>query len=278
MLDDFFVRAVLGGIGVAIVAGPLGCFVVWQRMSYFGAAIAHAALLGLALGFLFDVEPLLGIIVVSVLFAVGIVGLQRRSYLASDTILGIFAHVALALGVVVVSFMETLRVDLMSYLFGDILSVGRLDLLWIYLGGALSLAVLVWVWRPLLAVTVHQDLAAAEGIAVERCQLIFTLLLAAIIAIAMKVVGVLLIISMLIVPAAAARYVSRTPERMAVMAVLIGILSVGCGLGASLQWDTPSGPSIVLVAFLMFLLARLARVSKKLIARYRRSVLGTRDF
>ncbi len=266
MLDDFFIRAVLGGIGVAIVAGPLGCFVVWQRMSYFGAAIAHAALLGLALGFLFNVEPSLGIIVVSLLFAVGIISLQRRSYLASDTVLGIFAHVALALGVVVVGLMETLRIDLMSYLFGDILSIGRLDLLWIYLGGALSLAVLVWIWRPLLAVTVQEDMAAAEGIAVERSRLLFTLLLAVVIAIAMKIVGILLIISMLIIPAATARYVSRAPESMASISVCFGITSVVFGLGASLQWDTPSGPSIVLVAFLLFLLARFVRMPKRLLS------------
>ena len=175
MLDDFFVRAVLGGIGVALVSGRLGCFVVWQRMSYFGAAIANAVLLGVALGFMFDVAPLLGIIVVFVIFALGIVDLQRRSDLASDTVLGIFVHMALALGVVVAAFMETLRLDLMVYLFGDLLAVGRLNLLWIYFGGAASLAVLVGIWRPLLAVTVHEDLAAAEGISVERTRLLFTL-------------------------------------------------------------------------------------------------------
>ena len=262
MLDDFFIRAVLGGIGVAFVAGPLGCFVVWQRMSYFGAAIAHAALLGVALGFILDVAPLLGILVVSVLFAFGIVGLQRRSDLASDTVLGIFAHVALALGVVIVGFMETLRLDLMAYLFGDLLAVGRLDLLWIYLGGAGSLLVLVRIWLPLLAVTVNEDLAAAEGIAVERTRLLYTLLLAAVIAIAMKIVGILLIISLLIIPAAAARNISRTPERMAIVAVLFGVVSVAGGLGASLQWDTPSGPSIVLAAFVIFLLARLGKLPK----------------
>ena len=262
MLDDFFIRAVLGGIGVAFVAGPLGCFIVWQRMSYFGAAIAHSALLGVALSFIFDFAPLLGILVVSVLFALGIVGRHRRGDLASDTVLGIFAHVALALGVVFVGFMETLRLDLMAYLFGDLLAVGRLDLLWIYLGGAASLVLLVRIWRPLLAVTVHEDLAAAEGIAVERTRLLYTLLLAAVIAIAMKIVGILLIISLLIIPAAAARNISRTPERMAIVAVLFGIISVAVGLGASLQWDTPSGPSIVLGAFVVFLLARLGNLPK----------------
>ena len=160
------------------------------------------------------------------------------------------------------AFDERQVLDLMAYLFGDFLAVGRLDLLWIYFGGAASLAVLVSIWRPLLAVTVHEDLAAAEGIAVERTRLLFTLLLAAVIAIAMKIVGILLIISLLIIPAAAARNISRTPERMAIVAVLFGIISVAGGLGASLQWDTPSGPSIVLAAIVIFLLARLGKLRK----------------
>lgn len=257
MLDDFLLRAFLGGIGIAVVSGPLGCFVVWQRMSYFGAAVAHAALLGVAIGFMFDVRPLFGILLISVVFAMGILSLQRQTYLANDTVLGIFAHVALALGVVVVGFMEGLRLDLMAYLFGDVLAVGRGDLIWIYAGGGLSLCVLAMIWRPLLAITVHEELAAAEGISVERTRLLFTLLLATVIAIAMKIVGVLLIISLLIIPAAAARGLSRTPERMAAVAVLLGVLSVCGGLSASLQWDTASGPSIVVVAFVLFMLSRL---------------------
>jgi len=257
MLDDFLVRGLLGGIGVALVAGPLGCFVVWQRMSYFGAAVAHAALLGVALGFLFDVEPMFGILLVALLFAMGIVGLQQHTYLASDTVLGIFAHVALALGIIVAGFMRGLRLGLRGYLFGGILAVGRIDLLWIFVGGILSLGVLFMIWRSLLAMTVHEELAAAEGIAVERTRLLFTLLLATVIAISMKIVGILLIISMLIIPAAAARSLSRTPERMALVAALLGVVSVIGGLGASLQWDTASGPSIVLAAFVLFALARL---------------------
>lgn len=263
MFDDFLVRGLIAGIGVAAVAGPLGCFVVWQRMSYFGAAIAHSALLGVALGFLFDVEPLFGILLVAALLAMGIIGLQRHTYLASDTVLGIFAHVSLALGVIVIGFMENLRVDLMGYLFGDILAVARLDLVWIYLGGAIALGVLGFIWRSLLAMTVHEELAAAEGVAVERTRLMFTLLLALVIAIAMKIVGILLIISLLIIPAAAARTMARTPEGMAVISALIGVLSVAGGLGSSLQWDTASGPSIVLVAFLLFLLARMATSLKR---------------
>jgi len=258
MFDDFFLRGLIGGIGVAILAGPLGCFVVWQRMSYFGAAIAHAALLGVALGFVLEVDPLVGVLLVSVLFAGGIAVLQSRTILASDTILGIFAHISLALGIVAIGFMETLRVDLMGYLFGDILAVSRADLIWIYGGGSAALLAMMLIWRSLLASVVHAEMAAAEGIAIERTRLLFTLLLATVIALAMKIVGILLIVSLLIIPAAAARPFARSPEQMALWAAIFGVVSVVTGLGASLQIDSASGPSIVIAAFVLFLLARAA--------------------
>jgi zinc transport system permease protein len=259
MLDDFLFRAFLGGLGVALVAGPLGCFVVWRRMAYFGASIAHAALLGVALGLFIEVDPLLGIFLVSVLFAFAIVGMEHLTRLASDTLLGILAHLALALGVIALAIMNNPGIDLMGYLFGDILAVTRLDLAWIYVGGGAALALLAVIWRPLLAMTVDEDMARAEGVATRRTRLLFTLLLALVIAIAMKIVGVLLIVSLLIVPAAAARALARSPEQMALAAAFIGVAAVAGGLLASLQWDAPSGPAIVVAAFLLFLLSRLAR-------------------
>jgi zinc transport system permease protein len=252
-LDDFLWRALLGGLGVALAAGPLGCFVVWRRMSYFGASVAHAALLGVALGLLLSIDLTLGIALTGVGFAIAIVLLQRHTRLASDTLLGILAHAALAAGLVAMSFRQGLRIDLLGYLFGDILAVTPADLLWIWVGGGLSLAVLAAIWRSLLAITVHEELARAEGIPVLVIQLVFALLLAIVIAVSMKIVGVLLIISLLIIPAAAARPFSRTPEQMAVLAALVGAVAVAAGLGASNRWDTPSGPSIVMAAFALFL-------------------------
>lgn len=252
MLDDFLWRAALGGLGVALAAGPLGCFIVWRRMAYFGASIAHTALLGVALGFVLAIDITLGIALTCVAFAVAIVFLQRGTRLASDTLLGILAHAALAIGLVALSFMKGVRVDLMAYLFGDILSVSSTDLLWIFGGGGLSIAILIAIWRPLLAITVHEELAQAEGVAVLPVQLVFTLLLAVVIAVSMKIVGALLIISLLIIPAATARPLARSPEQMAGFAALIGAISVAGGLTASFQWDTPSGPSIVVIAFVLF--------------------------
>ncbi len=255
MLDDFLFRAFLGGVGVALVAGPLGCFIVWRRMAYFGASLAHSALLGVALGFVLGVDPTLGIAAAAVLLALLLVVMERQRNLPSDTLLGILAHAGLALGLVVLSFFETLRVDLMGYLFGDILAVSRGDLLWIYGGGALALGVLAVIWRGLLTATLHEELAQAEGLPVVQLRLALMLTIAIVIAIAMKIVGILLIISMLIIPAATARCFARTPEQMAVLSAVAGILAVVLGLWASLQADSPAGPSIVVSATILFSLA-----------------------
>lgn len=254
MLDDFLIRALLGGIMVALVAGPLGCFVVWRRMAYFGDTMAHSGLLGVSVGLLLSVQPVVGVALVVVLAALALFWLERFRWLASDTALGMLSHGSLAVGLVVASTVPGLRVDLMSYLFGDILAIGHGDLLWIAVGGAVALLVLWLIWRDLLAATVQPDLAQAEGVPVARVRLVFALLVALLIAAAMKVVGILLVTALLIVPAATARRASGSPEMMAVLAALLGSASVAGGLGLSLWIDSPSGPSIVVAAILLFLL------------------------
>lgn len=257
-MDDFFVRALLGGVGVALVAGPLGAFVVWRRMAYFGAAMAHSALLGVALGFLLAVDLNLTVIAVCIGLALLLVALQSQQALATDTLLGILAHGALAVGLVALAFVETVRVDLLTYLFGDVLAVTEHDLGWIYGGGAIALIVLAMIWRPLLSTTVHEEIAEVEGVNVGAVRLAFMLLLAVVIAVGLKVVGILLITSLLIIPAAAARWLARTPEQMALWASAIGAVAVVGGLGGSLTWDTPAGASIVVAALILFALATLA--------------------
>lgn len=251
-MDDFIVRAFLGGLGLAAVAGPLGSFIVWRRMAFFGDALAHSALLGVVLALLLHLNLVFGVVAICAALALVLTSLQPRVRLAGDTVLGIFSHSALAFGLVALSFLDTVRLDLMGFLFGDILAVTALDLLWIYGGGALVLATLVALWRPLLAVTVDEELAQVEGLPVERLRLTFVLLLAVVIAAAMKIVGALLITSLLIVPAAAARGFARTPEQMAALAAAFGGLAVASGLWLSVQFDTPSGPSIVVVAAILF--------------------------
>lgn len=256
-MDDFLLRALGGGIGVALAAGPLGSFVVWRRMAYFGDTLAHSALLGVALGVLLGINENIGVMVLCVLLAVLLVLLERQRALASDTLLGIFAHTALSLGLVALAFLETVRIDLVSYLFGDILAVNMTDLYWIWGGGALALLLLAWIWRPLLALTVHEELARVEGVPVTRVRLAFMVLIALVIAVAMKVVGVLLITSLMIIPAAAVRRFAHTPEMMAGLASLVGCVAVSLGLWASLRWDTPTGPSIVVAAAALFMVTTL---------------------
>ncbi|VAW21404.1 Zinc ABC transporter, permease protein ZnuB [hydrothermal vent metagenome] len=254
-LDDFFWRAMIAGIGLAIVAGPLGCFVVWRRMSYFGDTMAHSALLGLALSVFFNINLAFGVFGVGAMVAVLLLALQRQDTLSTDALLGILAHATLALGLVLIALMTFVRIDLMGFLFGDILAVSRLDVALIYGGGALVLALLVWFWRPLLAATVSEDLAGAEGQNPEFSKLVLMLLMASVIAIAIKLVGVLLITSLLIIPAATARRFAATPEQMVAFAALAGMIAVSAGLFGSRQWDTPSGPSIVVGALLIFVIS-----------------------
>ncbi len=254
-MPDFLLNALLAGLALALVAGPLGSFVVWRRMAYFGDTLAHAALLGVALGLLLEVSPTLAVTVGCVLLAVLLVTLQQRQPLASDTLLGILAPTTLSLGLVVLSFMRDVRIDLMAYLFGDLLAVSPGDLAWILGGSALVLLTLTALWRPLLAVTVHEELAKVEGLPIASLRLALMLLIAVVIAVAMKIVGVLLITSLLIIPAAAAQRHARTPEQMACGASLLGLLAVCAGLALSWFQDTPAGPSIVVSAAALFLLS-----------------------
>lgn len=252
MLDDFFLRAILAGVGVALVAGPLGCFIVWRRMAYFGDTLSHAALLGVALAFLLEINITLAVFAVCTIISLLLLALQKRGGLSSDALLGLLAHSSLALGLVCLAFMTWVRMDLMGFLFGDILSVSRLDIGLIYAGGAAVLGVLAMIWQPLFAATVSADLAEAEGLKPARANLIFMVLMATVIAIAMKIVGVLLITALLIIPAATARRLATGPEQMAVLAAMAGAVAVLAGLFGSLEFDTPSGPSIVVAAMLLF--------------------------
>ena len=254
-MPDFLLNALLAGLALALVAGPLGSFVVWRRMAYFGDTLSHAALFGVALGLMLDVNLTLAVAVGCVLLALLLVTLQQRQPLASDTLLGILAHSTLSLGLVSLSFMDDVRIDLMGYLFGDLLAVGPSDLAWIIGGSALVLLMLIPLWRPLLAITVHEELAKVEGLPVAGIRLALMLLIAVVIAVAMKIVGVLLITSLLIIPAAAAQRHARTPEQMALGASTLGIVAVCLGLTLSWFEDTPAGPSIVVSAAALFLLS-----------------------
>lgn len=257
MLDDFLVRAGLAGLATALAAGPLGCFVVWRRLAYYGEATAHAAILGVAVALGLALPLFWATAVAALAMALAVSALAGRG-VAMDTALGVLAHSALAFGLVAVAFVPGARVDLSAYLFGDILAVSRGDLITLWGGAAAVVALLAWRWQALLTATLDEDLALASGIDPGRERLALTLALALAVAVAIKTVGVLLIAAMLVVPAAAARAVARTPEGMAAGAALVAAASVGLGLGASLGFDTPAGPSIVAAAAVFFGLSLLA--------------------
>ena len=261
MLDDFLWRAALAGTAVALAAGPLGCFVVWRRMAYFGDATAHAAILGVALSLGFSISVFIGVLITSLATAFMILSFSGRVFTV-DTLLGVAAHGGLALGLVAVTYIPGVRVDLAAYLFGDILAVGHTDLLIISAGSAAILVALWLRWERLLLLTLNVDLAAARGIDTRRENMILTVMLAVLVAVAIKIVGALLITAMLIIPAAAARPISRTPEWMAVIAVTVGVLAVVAGLSGSFYWDMPTGPSIVTAATALFAVASLFSLSR----------------
>lgn len=258
MLDDFLVRAGLAGVGLSLATGPLGCFVVWRRMAYFGDATAHAAILGVAVSLAFSVSLYIGTAGVALAMALIVSSLISRGH-AADTVLGVLAHSALAAGLVAASFVPGLRVDLSVYLFGDILAVTRVDLVVIWAGAVVVATLMAWRWQALLAATVNEELAQASGLNPKREQLVLTISLALVVAVSIKIVGALLIAALLIVPAAAARGLARSPERMAIGAGAITIAAVLCGLAMALQWNTPAGPSIVSAAAGIFALSLIAR-------------------
>ncbi len=258
MLDDFLIRAALAGVGVALAAAPLGCFVVWRRMAYFGDATAHAAILGVVLSLALSVSVFAGALAVALAMALTVSSLSGRGY-GMDTLLGVLAHSALAFGLVAVTFVPGVRIDLSAYLFGDILAVSKGDLAVIWGGAGIVLALLWARWQQLLLSTLSADLAWSAGMDPRREQLVLTVALAIVVAVAIKVVGALLIGAMLIIPAAAARALSATPERMALLAAGIGALAALGGLQGAFLLDTPAGPSMVCVAALIFGATTLVR-------------------
>ena len=275
MFDDFIVRAFAAGIGLAFITGPLGCFIVWRRLSYFGNTIAHAALLGVVIAYTLDFNIIIGVFVVSCLLALSLLFLQRRTNLPDDALLGLLAHSVLAIGLVLLSILSFIRIDLMGLLFGDILSVNVTDLLFVWIGGGIVLIVLILIWRPLFAGTVNLDLAKAEGLNPDLANAIFTLLIASVIAISIKIVGILLITGLLIIPASASRNLSSTPIQMVIISSIIGVASVVLGIQTSMIWNTPTGPTILTITLGVFILTLLP-LKKLLISKKKIELLDKR--
>ena len=254
MFDDFIIRAFVAGIGLALITGPLGCFIIWRRLSYFGDTIAHSALLGVVIAYAMNFNLIIAVFAVSCFIALSLLFLQKRTNLPDDALLGLLAHSVLAIGLVLLGILSFIRIDLMGLLFGDILSVNITDVLFVWIGGSIVLIVLILIWRPLFAATVNLELAKAEGLNADLANAIFTILIASVIAISIKIVGILLITGLLIIPAAASRNLSSTPIQMAIISSVIGLVSVVLGLQTSMIWNSPTGPTILAIALGVFIL------------------------
>ena len=272
MFDDFIVRAFAAGIGLALITGPLGCFIVWRRLSYFGDTIAHSALLGVVIAYALDFNLIIAVFVVSCVLALSLLFLQRRTNLPDDALLGLLAHSVLAIGLVLLGILSFIRIDLMGLLFGDILSVNFTDLLFVWIGGGIVLIVLILIWRPLFAGTVNLELAKAEGLNPDLANAIFTLLIASVIAISIKIVGILLITGLLIIPAAASRNLSSSPIQMAILSSIIGVASVVLGIQTSMIWNTPTGPTILTITLGVFI-ATMLPLKKLIISKKKNKII-----
>ncbi|MDG6229904.1 zinc ABC transporter permease subunit ZnuB [Glaesserella parasuis] len=249
----------LAGVFLTFITAPLGAFVVWRKMAYFGDTLSHSALLGVALGIFLQIDPYVAVILMTVILALCLVWLEQHSTHSVDTLLGIIAHCSLSLGVITISLLDNVRVDLMSYLFGDLLAIGFNDVLFIGIGVIGIATLLALYWKKLLAITVSPELAQIEGLNVARLRLLLMLLTALTIALSMKFVGALIITSLLIIPSATARRFAKTPETMVIYAIGLSILSVSGGLLLSALKDTPAGPSVVVCAGTLFLLSLIKK-------------------
>jgi len=275
MFDDFIIRAFAAGIGLALITGPLGCFIIWRRLSYFGDTIAHSALLGVVIAYAMNFNLILAVFAVSCFIALSLLFLQKRTNLPDDALLGLLAHSVLAIGLVLLGILSFIRIDLMGLLFGDILSVNITDVLFVWIGGSIVLIVLILIWRPLFAATVNLELAKAEGLNADLANAIFTILIASVIAISIKIDVILLIKGHQKIPAAASRNLSSTPIQMAIISSLIGLVSVVLGLQTSMIWNSPTGPTILAIALGVFILT-LIPLKKLLISKKKNRIIKLR--
>jgi zinc transport system permease protein len=249
-MDDFLIRAMIGAGLLGAAAGPIGCIVLWRRMAYLGESVAHLGLTGVAAGILLGVSPLIGVVVLAILAALVMAraGESARGLIPSGTIIGIVGHVGLALGFVLLATMDTVRADLLGYLFGDVLALSTSEIIWIAAASAGLLVAIAVLWRPLIALSINRDIAIAEGTRHRLADTAFLVLVAILVALGLKIVGALLIVALILIPPAAARAFSRTPEAMAVLSAFLGAASAPLGIELAWMSNAPAGPSIVLAA------------------------------
>jgi zinc transport system permease protein len=253
-LDDFLLRALFAGLIMVVIAAPMGCLMVWQRLAFLSDTLGHAAVMGVGLGLMLQIEPLYGVLAVALVIVFSLSRVSHFNNALSETTLAIISHTGLAGGIILVGLLPAPTVNLEAILFGDLLATTRGDLLNLLLTTIVLLVLLLRYWRAFVAVSVSREIAQAEGIEVRRVQALMYVMIALLVAVMMKVMGVLLIAAMLVIPTSSARLFSRSPEQMVLISGLYGLAALGGGLTGSFQFDWQTGPAIVISATLLLLL------------------------
>jgi manganese/iron transport system permease protein len=253
----FMQKALFASVMVGVVCAVLGCYVVLRSMAFLGDALAHAVLPGVAVAYLIGANVLAGALVAGLAVAIGISYVSRAGTIREDTAIGIFFAGALALGVVLISTMNTYAVDLTHVLFGNVLGVTATDL---WISGGLSvvvLAAIAMLYRPLLVVSFDPILGRTLGLRTHTLRTVLFLMLAASIVVSLRTVGVALVAAMLITPPAAAYLLTRRLPMMMCVSAAIGVVSAVGGLYASYYLNVATGAAMVLVATGIFVLVFL---------------------
>jgi len=253
-LDDFLVRSVIAGLIMVAIAAPMGCLMVWQRLAFLSDTLGHAAVMGVGLGLLLEVTPVFGVLAVALLIVFALNRVNSFNSALSETTLAIISHTGLAGGIILVGLLPAQAVNLEAILFGDLLATTRADLTWLLITTVVLLLLLLHHWRSFVAVSVSREIAQAEGIEVRKVHLLMYIMIALLVAVMMKVMGVLLIAAMLVIPTSSARLFSRSPEQMVAVSALYGLGALAGGISSSFHFDWQTGPAIVVSATLLLLI------------------------
>ena len=255
----FIQRALIASVMVGILCPFVGNFVVLRRMSFFADAISHSAFAGIATGALLGIDLSVSSVAVAILIALLIAFLSEKTSLSHDTVIGVAFSGAIATGMLIMGMLRGYRADLLTFLFGDILAITENDLLLIFAIGILTVAVLLICLKPFLQITFNRDLARVEGVNVRFFEYMLFLIIAIVITVSLKIIGIILVTSLLIVPAASAKNIASSMKRLFVLSSAFGVVSGIIGLACSVYLNTSSGPTIVLVSIGIFFLTMLIR-------------------
>ncbi|KDB19613.1 metal ABC transporter permease [Wolbachia endosymbiont of Glossina morsitans morsitans] len=259
LTQDFFINSLVAVVVISLVTGALGSFMIWQRLSYLGDSLSHSSLLGVALALIFEISPSLSIMLIAITFAI-LLSLNFNRLYSADTILNIVTNVVLSSSLILMSFLPSGNNSIISSLFGDILTLDQSDIVLIFLTSAVVTLILIFRWRYWLMISINQDLAVVEKINVNFVRLEFLITLAIFIAIAAKLIGILLVAAFLLIPAASARLISKTPMEMIIVATVFSVISGISGLMLSASFDLLTGPAIILVAAVYLIIAYFIRL------------------